>query len=473
MNQGNTPLYNRLKQFREKNPISFHVPGHKNGEVFFNEAREDFENILQLDFTELTGLDDLHAPTGVIQESQELAAEFFHADETFFLVGGSTSGNLAMILACCQIGDKVIVQRNSHKSIMNALELSGAEPIFIAPDYDSTVERYTNPRVDVLKEALHKHPDVKAIVLTYPDYFGKTYDIKRMIDLAHEWDVPVLVDEAHGVHFSLGSPLPSSALLLGADVVIQSAHKMAPAMTQGSYLHIKTDFPLKDRIAYYLQMIQSSSPSYPIMASLDIARAFLANISQSELVEIRNTILHVRTILEGCKCWEVLPLTENSDFLKITLHVKHFYSITDVGNLLEEVGLFPELITDNQILLIFGLAPYKQLNRLKKAVKTINERLKKDSIHATIDISKLFATPIQQLALTYQEMNQLTYKHVSFEDAVGKVAAEAVIPYPPGIPFILKGERVMDEHILTIQHLISQGVKLQQREHGMKVYCNN
>src|SRR5699024_1345518 len=154
---------------------------------------------------------------------------------SFFLTGGSTAGNLAMILATCSPGDKVIVQRNSHKSIMNGLELANAHPIFIAPDYDGTVDRYTHPNVGTLEQALIDHPNAKAVVLTYPDYFGRTYDIARMIKLAHSYHIAVLVDEAHGVHFSLGSPFPASAIDFGADVVVQSAHKMAPAMTMASY----------------------------------------------------------------------------------------------------------------------------------------------------------------------------------------------------------------------------------------------
>src|SRR5699024_5775765 len=177
------PLYQKLIEFTKRDPISFHVPGHKNGEIFPLLAQKDFASILKLDMTEIPGLDDLHAPTEAIAEAETGAARFFGADHTFFLVGGSTAGNLAMILSVCRNGEKVIVQQNSHKSIMNGLELCNAKPIFLAPEYDQHAGRYTNPSLSALHQTLQEHPDAKAIMLTYPDYFGKTYPLREMIDL--------------------------------------------------------------------------------------------------------------------------------------------------------------------------------------------------------------------------------------------------------------------------------------------------
>ncbi|WP_087973996.1 aminotransferase class I/II-fold pyridoxal phosphate-dependent enzyme [Oceanobacillus rekensis] len=461
------PLFQKLKQFTAEQPLSFHVPGHKNGTLFHGDAVGYFENILKLDMTELPGLDDLHAPTEAIAEAEQLAADFFKADDTFFLVGGSTAGNLAMVLATCSAGDKIIVQRNCHKSIMNALELSGGRPVFIAPIYDDIVERYTNPDISVLEEALSKHPDAKALVLTYPDYFGKTYPIKEMIELAHSYDIPVLVDEAHGVHFSLGKPFPASALDLGADVVVQSAHKMAPAMTMASFLHIRSTLIKKERVAHFLQMIQSSSPSYPLMASLDIARSFLATLKKEEINSIMESVSTVREILHDSSFGHVLP---TDDPLKITFHVKQAFSAGQVANLLEVGNVYPELVTHNQILFIHGISPFEQVEAFKKIIKSIGEQLKNHTNHATIEIGKLFSEPIQELALSYQTMNILPYKLVPFKEGIGHIAAEAVIPYPPGIPFILKGEKITAAHIATMEQLREQGIRIQQREEGIKIY---
>src|SRR5699024_10017786 len=190
MNHHKTPILQTLIAFQEQDPISLHVPGHKNGTIFPEDMHSYFESVLPLDMTELPGLDDLHAPKEMIREAETLAADFFQSDHTFFLVGGSTSGNLAMLLATCSPGDYVIVQRNCHKSIMNGLELRGAHPIFIAPDYDITEGRYLAPGITTLQSALTKYPSAKAVVLTYPDYFGKTFHIKEMIDLAHAYHIP-------------------------------------------------------------------------------------------------------------------------------------------------------------------------------------------------------------------------------------------------------------------------------------------
>jgi len=464
------PLYEKLVQFKEKDPISFHVPGHKNGMIFPDFARGDFDSILKLDMTEIAGLDDLHAPSEVIAEAETLAAQFFGADHTFFLVGGSTAGNLAMILSACQAGEKIIVQRNSHKSIMNGLELRDAYPIFLAPVYDPNANRYTSPSAETLHLALDNHRDAKAVVLTYPDYFGKTYDMKQMIEIAHEYDIPVLVDEAHGVHFSLGRSLPASALELGADVVVQSAHKMTPAMTMASYLHIKSTLLTKDRIAHFLQMIQSSSPSYPLMASLDLARYFLQHITDESFRDMINSIQTVRSVFQQSDAWFVLPVSENDDPFKITLQMKNGSSAREIANLFEKEGIYPELITHNQILFIHGLAPFKKIDRLKKTVKRASEQLKNDDNHATIEIAELFFEPIQKLALSYETMNHLTIQQVPFHEGIGYIAAEAVIPYPPGIPIILKGERITREHVDLVEKIRKQGIRIQQREEGIRIY---
>ncbi|NAP00553.1 aminotransferase class I/II-fold pyridoxal phosphate-dependent enzyme, partial [Halomonas sp. MG34] len=331
MDQQLTPLFQALKQFTKSSPVSFHVPGHKNGTIFPDKASDSYNEILKLDMTELTGLDDLHAPEGPIAEAERLAADYFQAEHTYFLVGGSTVGNLAMIMAACSRGDKVIVQRNSHKSIMNGLELRGANPIFISPAYEERVGRFTNPEQDTLQEALKRHPDAKAVVLTYPDYFGGTYPLKEMIELAHDYQIPVLVDEAHGVHFSLGNPFPASAISLGADVVVQSAHKMAPAMTMASFLHHNSSLVSRGRLSHYLQLLQSSSPSYPLMATLDIARAFLATMPRKNMDAVMKSVQEVKRLFGDSENWSIVPA---KDPLKITLHVKH--SANEVAKLFEE-----------------------------------------------------------------------------------------------------------------------------------------
>ncbi len=454
------PLFRGLCEFSAMNPISFHVPGHKNGTVFPDFAKATFGPLLSIDFTELTGLDDLHAPTEIIKEAQTRAATFFHADETFFLVGGTTVGNLATILAMCRPGEKLIVQRNSHKSIANGLELAGATPIFLNPMFDSQTDRYIAPSIEGLAKALQAHPDAKGVVLTYPDYYGKTYALKELIDCAHAYQIPVLVDEAHGVHFALGDPFPPSALQLGADVVVQSAHKMAPAMTMASWLHIKSDFVTRDQIQYYLSMLQSSSPSYPLLASLDIARAFLASLTKQDLTRILQSAQQLKEDFAESTHWFV---EETSDPLKITLTMKQGHSGYEVAALFEQEGIYPELASHKHILFIHGLGELMRLDEVKLALKRIGQRLKISSNHATIDISGLFQKSYAQLAYTYNEMRMLPTKRMRLEQSIDYIAAEAIIPYPPGIPLVLKGERITNRHAKLVEALIKKGATFQNQ----------
>src|SRR5699024_2917698 len=204
------------------------------------------------------------------------------------------------------------------KSIMNGLELAGARPVFIAPDYDKEEDRYLHPHTATLQRALKEYPSAKAVVLTYPDYFGKTFNIEEMIGLSHAYHIPVLVDEAHGVHFAIrDGRIPDSSLSLGADVVVQSAHKMAPAMTMASYLHIRSHFIQYEQVAHYLQMVQSSSPSYPLLASLDIARAFLQSLKHDDIQEVLMTVEKLRKQFSTLSCSTVVKPSVSDDPFKI------------------------------------------------------------------------------------------------------------------------------------------------------------
>lgn len=469
-NQHRAPLFQALQEFARKKPISFHVPGHKNGTIIPKNGKANFASLLPLDLTELSGLDDLHAPQGIIKEAQELAAAYFRADQTFFLVGGSTVGNLAMILAACSEGEKVLVQRNSHKSIMNGLELAGATPVFLAPVFERKVERYTAPSFNILEQALHEHSDAKVLILTYPDYFGKTYDIQKMITLAHEHNLVVLVDEAHGVHFSLGSPFPPSALDLGADVVVQSAHKMAPAMTMASYLHVRSNRIAIHQIAHYLQMLQSSSPSYPLLASLDLARQFLATMNRDKLKEILQSAAKLRRLFKQMEQWDVLP---SDDPLKLTLHFKNGVNGYEAATLFEQAGIYPELATYNQLLFIHGLDAFASFSKLEQMLKEINDQLKSLPNHDTIETEMIFDQPVQQLSLPFAEMKKLSVTQVPLNQGIGCIAAEAITPYPPGIPFILKGEKITDNHLDVIGQLIKQGATIQHHDINKGIFVFN
>ena len=466
------PLYEALKNNIKKKPLSFHVPGHKYGKVFSEGAFSEFTSVLKMDATEVSGLDDLHAPNGSIEEAQLLASHYFGSTETFFLVNGTTVGNHAMILSVCHPGDQVIVQRNCHKSVLNGLELAGASPIFITPRYEKETHRYSKVCAEDLSEALTQYPECKAVFLTYPDYFGRTYDLASIAELVHHHNIPLLIDEAHGVHFQLGAPFPKPALSAGADAVVQSAHKMAPAMTMASLLHIQGQRVNVKRIRHYLQVLQSSSPSYPLMTSLDIARFYLASMKKEDKDRLLLFVEQVREVFASYDhLWKLKPLSAHDDSLKMILEPTLGTGF-DLGELLETGGIIPEMATSQQVLLLFGLAESFPLNDLKQRLASIDWRLKKRSNHATIKKDQLPFPKIQRLEYSYLDMQRLPEKKVDWLIAPGYIAAEAIIPYPPGVPLIMKGELISETHRHHVRVLIEQGARFQNKgiEQGIRVF---
>ncbi len=264
--------------YRERGASSFHVPGHKNGRAYVGEgnATEMLREAMRIDVTEITGTDDLFHPEGVIQEAQELAADCFGAEESFFLVGGSTAGNLALILTVCrEPGDILLVQRNVHKSVLSGLMLAGAQAVFLQPEMDKQSGLAVAPSAATLAAALEAFPEARGAIITMPNYYGMGSDLRPLADACHERGIPLLVDEAHGAHYGQHPQLPMNALSCGADGVVQSTHKMLAAMTMGAMLHVQGGLLDRSLLRQRLAMVQSSSPSYPLMASLDLARRLL------------------------------------------------------------------------------------------------------------------------------------------------------------------------------------------------------
>lgn len=271
---GRAPIYEMLEQYRLKGNISYHVPGHKNGNAYSTSGGAGYlGEMMRYDVTEITGTDDLHHPEGVIQEAQELAADCFGAEESFLLVGGSTAGNLALILTVCpEPGMTLILQRNVHKSVVHGLMLAGVNAVFVEPQLDDDSGLAVAPAAEAVQAALAAYPEAAAVLVTMPNYYGMGTDLAPLARICHDHSVPLLVDEAHGAHYGQHPALPAGALACGADGVVQSTHKMLPALTMGAMLHVQG--PRLDRtlLRQRLAMVQSSSPSYPLMASLDLAR---------------------------------------------------------------------------------------------------------------------------------------------------------------------------------------------------------
>lgn len=461
-NQLKQPLYQAIMEHVGKNPISFHVPGHKNGEIF-QSTTDHFQQILRIDLTELSGLDDLHSPTGAILEAETLLARLFQVNESFFLVNGSTVGNLSMIMATCGEDDVVLVQRNCHKSVINALRLAKAIPIFLEPEFNQEWKVATGVSLETASEAIHLYPQAKAIILTYPNYYGMVYDLQVVINQAQKHNIPVLVDEAHGPHFILSDPFPASATQMGADIVVQSAHKTLPAMTMGSYLHFNSNLIDIDKLKDYLQMLQSSSPSYPIMATLDRARNYLAGYDSKDLQFLLAKINKFKSELADIPSVKVLEYSKNQgDPLKITIQSACGLSGYEIQSKLETAGIYTELADPYNVLLILPLLKENQAFPLEEATVRIKKVLaglpfqqKKEEEVKTDD------RKISGLAISYKEMSKFEVKVLQVTEANNQVCAETVIPYPPGIPLLLKGERITTEKIEHLKMLMETGARFQ------------
>ncbi|OLO27455.1 hypothetical protein BTR23_20340 [Alkalihalophilus pseudofirmus] len=476
LNQKETPLYSMVINHARKKPHSFHVPGHKWGSVLPEFAKEKYEAILEIDGTELTDLDDLHDAQTIIKEAQQLLANVYGAKASYFLIGGSTVGNIAMLLSVCSSNDIILVQRDSHKSVMNGIQLAQAKPIYLTPEYDEETGLSMGVRLDTVILALKTYPNANALFLTNPSYYGVTNDLSEIIEFTHKYNVPVLVDEAHGAHFGIGKGIPPSAISQGADIVVQSAHKTLPAMTMGSYLHFNSSSIPKKKVEHYLQMLQSSSPSYPIMASLDLARHYVANLKESELLKIVESSKKFKCLLKEIPQLTVFEVNELTNYkldpLKITVRTNCELTGVEIQMLLEEKGIFVELANEEYLLLILPLLPFTQGKHITSIIKKVLKPF--PPVRKKYIEKKLFMQKISSLYLSKEEMETYSTTVIPLEQAVSHIIAEHVIPYPPGVPLLIPGEIITSEVITTIVNLNDVGARFQGHpnitETGIKVF---
>ncbi|MGM0877650.1 MAG: aminotransferase class I/II-fold pyridoxal phosphate-dependent enzyme [Bacillota bacterium] len=461
-----TPLFTALMQHTKRNPLSLHVPGHKNGAVFIKQAKQFYKGILPFDVTELSGLDDLHHPKEAIANAQNLTASLYGVHNSYFLVNGSTVGNLAMILACCSENDEVLVQRNSHKSIINGIQLAGANPVFLSPKVDDEYQVPSYVEMETIKEAIDRYPLAKALILTNPNYYGLTIDLTEIILLAHKHQIPVLVDEAHGAHFIAGNEFPVSAIDAGADIVVHSAHKTLPAMTMGSFLHFNSQFFDKEKLEFYLSVLQSSSPSYPIMASLDLARAYLESIKREE--KQFEILLAIEVLKQQINSIDEIEIFESNDKLvsidplKVTVRSKNGLTGFELQDFFESQNIYAELADPTNLLFILPLDHPKfiidKLEMIKKKFPIPSHSiLTKQHEHLT----RGQTSNIQPLERPYSYLKECEKKLLSLDEAIGYYSAESIIPYPPGIPFLLIGEKITATLIAQLKDIIKSGVNIQ------------
>lgn len=464
MKQHDTPLLDALIRHVETHDSYFHVPGHKQGRFFDKGGRPYFEEILKLDLTEVGELDDLHEPTGVILEAQRLAAHAFGATQTWFLVGGSTVGNLALVKTVCAPGDGIVVQRNSHKSVFNGCVLAGARPVYLQPARDAATGVYAGVSAEQLRGTLKRHPNVKAVFLTNPNYYGMAQPVDELAAVCERFGVPLIVDEAHGAHFSVHPQLPRSAIVSGATAVVQSAHKMLPAMTMTAMVHAHGTSAFREKLQLVLSQLQSSSPSYPLLASLDLTRKYYATQARCDVEKSLPVVKWLRDEINGRGEWKALS---PDDPYKLILQ-RPGWSGYEIAAGLRSEGVPLELSDSANGLAVLPLGlGVRECDVLLQAVDRWSDKARVPK-GSTWDVPPL-DLPDVSVDLPLSQVVQQDGEWCPLEHAAGRIAKRAVLPYPPGIPVVLPGETFSRRVVEYIQFLLSYGARFQ----GVKVTPSN
>jgi arginine decarboxylase len=475
--QDKTPLFDAIVGYANENKISFHTPGHKHGQGIPKVFRSYVgEKVFRLDLSVMSEIDSLHEPSTVIKEAQFLASKAYGADYSFFLVNGTTGGNQAMILSVCDPGDKIIIPRNAHKSVISAVILAGAEPVYIMPRIDEATDLILNLTVDQVEEALRQHPDAKAVLVTSPTYFGLTADLEAIAEAVHQHDKILMVDEAHGGHFHFHPLLPKSAMDAGADLCVQSTHKHLAALSQGSMLHVKGIRVDILRLKTTLQMLQTTSPSYVILGSLDISRRQMVQEGEqllTQVIEICENTRQAINSIPGLNCLTREQVKQipgmDLDTTKLTISTKGLPCVGyDMAKILNsEYGIQTEMSDYHNILLFVSLGNTpKEMKKLVAALKKITVDYRDMFLNLKRKKRIVFPHFVPRKELNPREaLTKLTRK-IPFKRAVGKVCAEIVCPYPPGIPVLCPGEVITQEIYSYLMSVLDAGARVNGQADG-------
>ncbi len=460
LDQTKTPLIDTMKAV-SRQPLSvFYVPGHKRGQGISTQLRGWLgKEIFRADLPELPEFGNLFPPRGVMQEAQDLAAEAFGARQTWFLANGSTSGIEAAILATCGQGEKIILPRNVHKSAISGLILSGAMPIFIAPECDRNLPTSIPP--DRLQAALKQHPDVKAVMVVYPTYHGICGDLEAIASLVHQYDLPLLVDEAHGAHFAFHPQFPPSALSLGADIAVQSTHKTLGAMTQASMLHLQGDRVSGERITNALRLLQSSSPNHILLASLDAARHQMATQGEKLLETILNLAEATRDRLAAIPDLSVFaPTHATLDRTRVAIEATKL-GLTGFATdeILSDLGVIAELPELQYLTFVLTFGNTKEdCDRLVEAYQILEQNHRQPPISGLGNGER--GTGNREVSLPSLSPREAYFsptETVAFDRGCDRLSAELVCPYPPGIPLLMPGEAISPSILDRLQQLRTLG----------------
>lgn len=459
--QEKAPIYEALKKYKSNRVVRFDVPGHKGGRG--NKELTEFlgQNCLTVDVNSMKPLDNLSHPTSVISEAEKIASNAFGAENTFFIVNGTTAAVQTMIMSTCKTGDKIIMPRNIHRSAINALVICGAIPVYINPGIDKKLGISLGMSVSDVEEAILKNKDAKAILVNNPTYYGVCSNLKKIVEIAHENNMLVLVDEAHGTHFYFGDDMPISAMEANADMAAVSMHKTGGSLTQSSFLlcgkNVNSDY-----VRQIINLTQTTSASYLLLTSLDLARKNLslngkeifkrtmdlAKYAREEINNIGGYNAFSKELIDGNYVFDFDETKLSIHTIDIGLAGIEVYDI-----LRDEYGIQIEFGDLGNILAIISAGDrILEIERLISALSEIKRLYSKDK---TGMLESEYINP--EVILPPQKAFYSNKKSISIDNSLGKISAEFIMAYPPGIPILAPGERITKDVLDYVYYAKEKG----------------
>ena len=465
MNQNRAPIYEALEQFRKNKVVPFDVPGHKRGRGNPELVQLLGKQCVELDVNSMKPLDNLCHPISVIKEAEELAAEAFGASHAFLMVGGTTSAVQSMVLTACKKGEKIILPRNVHRSVINALVVNGATPIYVNPDVDKKLGIALGMKISQVEKAIEDNPDAVAILVNNPTYYGICSNLKKIVEIAHAHNMLVLVDEAHATHFYFGENMPITAMAAGADMASVSMHKSGGSLTQSSFLLTGPNVSA-GYVRQVINLTQTTSASYLLLASLDISRRNLALRGKEAFEEVEKIAAYARNEInkiDGYYAYGEELINGDSiydfDTTKLTVYTLDIglAGIEVYDKLRDEYDIQLELGDIGNILAYISIGDrMRETERLVSALYDIRRRYKKDRTglfdHEYINPSVVM-TPQEAFYAEKEEM-------IPIRETNGRICTEFVMCYPPGIPILAPGERITQEIIDYIVYAKEKGCSM-------------
>lgn len=444
----------------------FHMPGHKRQEIYapdetLGEMKKIFHQIYKMDITEISGFDNLHHPEGVIGALMEEMRAFYHTKKTYLLVNGSTAGILSSISACTNMGDSILVARNCHKSVLNACFLRNLDIHYIVPEIIEECGIYGGISPENVDNLLKVNPFIKAVVIVSPTYEGVVSDVGAIADIVHSYKIPLIVDEAHGAHFSFvseTSDFPKSAIQCGADIVIQSIHKTLPAMTQTALLHLNSEQIDKNEVERYLSIYQTSSPSYILMASASMCFHYMISTGMEMMRVYEKKLTAFRNNLRKLRFVQILDKNLVGKYAVFDYDIGKLVFVTGrmgcTGNQLmdrlrEEYHLELEMSSVEYAIAMTSIMDEEEgYNRLLKALQEIERYFSCERAGEGKKLSQvkcLQKIPLQKMSSTKAVSERGIYR--AYKDCLGYISKETLYVYPPGQAFLIAGE-VIDKEVL-------------------------